>query len=414
MSELKYLIRNYIKDPKNPLGNFMLGQAYEGMGQTASAASFYIRSAEFGDTSLLKYESMIRTALCLTKQGSRTFVSKGIFLRAISICPERPEAYFLISRIYEQNKDWMEAYTWATMGCNLFKTNEHTVFLELNTDVEYPGAYGFIFEKAVAAWYIGLQEEAIYLFKQLCKKPDMLPSIADAVRNNLKRVWNTWKKPIIYDSSMHEYLRCKFHGSHVIEQNYSQCYQDMFVLTMLNGKKNGVFLEIGHGDPFFGNNTYLLEKDFKWTGISIDKDFKKTEKFKQRRTSFEITGDAVTLNYEKILDLPIYDYLQIDCDPAIVSLNVLKNIPFHIYKFAVITFEHDYYNNDNKMVRDDSRKYLMSLGYKMVVNNIAADEYYSFEDWYVHPDLVDNAIINKMLSISDKPKKADLYMLNKL
>ena len=34
--------------------------------------------------------------------------------------------------------------------------------------------------------------------------------------------------------------------------------QDMFVLTVLNGKTNGTYLEIGSGDPFIGSNTALL------------------------------------------------------------------------------------------------------------------------------------------------------------
>ncbi len=44
----------------------------------------------------------------------------------------------------------------------------------------------------------------------------------------------------------------------------------MFVLSMLNGKKNGTYLEIGAGSYYYGNNTYLLEKSFDWNGISID------------------------------------------------------------------------------------------------------------------------------------------------
>ena len=40
-------------------------------------------------------------------------------------------------------------------------------------------------------------------------------------------------------------LKYKFPGLNVIKENYSQTYQDMFVLTMLNGKQHGKFLEIG-------------------------------------------------------------------------------------------------------------------------------------------------------------------------
>ena len=40
-------------------------------------------------------------------------------------------------------------------------------------------------------------------------------------------------------------LRKKFSGVENIKENYSQSMQDIFVLTMLNGKKNGIYIEIG-------------------------------------------------------------------------------------------------------------------------------------------------------------------------
>lgn len=411
---LNKAITHFIEDPRDPLGNFLLGNLYENLGQTASAASFYIRTAEFGYDEKLIYEALLRTSLCLERQGSRTFVVKGILLRAISLLPNRPEAYFLLSRIYEKCKDWQESYTWAILGEKMFLYDDYDNYYDkLNTDVEYPGSYGFTFERAVSSWWIGLREESLHLFKQLSKRHDMQDIHVTSVNNNLKNLWNNWKEPIRYDSSMYKRLRYKFNNSHIIEQNYSQCYQDMFVLSMLKGKQEGKFLEIGCGDPYFGNNTVLLEKKFGWKGISIDINQNIIDIFKQNRDSVVICQDATTVNYNDILEGD-YDYLQIDCDPPIVSLNVLKKIPFETHKFAVITFEHDFYDGDNSLVRDDSRKYLKSFGYTLVVNNVAADKYYSFEDWWVHPDLIDEDIINKMTCISEDPKKADNYMLQDL
>jgi len=61
-----------------------------------------------------------------------------------------------------------------------------------------------------------------------------------------------------------------FKGSNSLETNYSEVFQDIFVLQCLNGKKGGTYLEIGAGDPINGSNTYLLEKELEWTGLSID------------------------------------------------------------------------------------------------------------------------------------------------
>jgi len=414
--ELNNAVYNYLMDPKNPLYNFNLGYIYELMGHTAAAASFYIRTGEFAteheDNDLLTYEALLRLATCFERQGSRVFTTKGILLRAISLMPERPEAHFLLTKLYEINKEWQEGYTQAIIGENL---REHMPKEKLKTRVDYPGKYGFTFERAVTAWWIGLWDESMHLFRKLKKNPNMEWKYLQVTNNNLNNLGGQlWKKPIVYNDTYYEHLKIKFPGSNKIDKNYSQCYQDMFVLTMLNGKRDGKFLEIGSADPFYGNNTMLLEKQFEWTGISIDINKELTDKFAKHRVSKVICGDATKIDYDNILDKGDYDYLQIDCDPAITTYNVLLKIPFHNHRFAVITFEHDHYADEKADTRNKSRKYLESIGYELVVANVAPDNYNSYEDWWVHLDLVDRSIIEKMKNISDKPKRADKYMFARI
>jgi tetratricopeptide (TPR) repeat protein len=397
-----------VSDPKNPLYNFILGNAYEDLGQTASAVSFYLRTAELSNDDLLSYESLLKVSLCLERQGSRVFVTKGVLLRAIALAPSRPEAYFLIARLCERNKLWNEGYAYSCIGENL------SVYADkLRTNVEYPGKYGFTFERAVSAWWVGLYDESLHLFRKLRRNPDVTDIYKTSVENNLQNLSNAWKDPLSYDDSLYEKVKVKFPGLKEIKSNYSQCYQDLFVLTMLSGKRNGRFLEIGCGDPFFGNNTALLEKNFDWTGISIDIDQAAIDKFRISRKNKAICTDATKVDYEKILELGDYDYLQIDCDPANISLNVLLRIPFEQHRFAVITFEHDNYADDHSFIKERAGKYLESFGYRLIVNDIAPDKYMAFEDWYIHPELVDSDIIKRMECISDFIKKADDYMLFK-
>ena len=413
---LNTALYNYLMDPKNPLYNFTLGKVYEDIGHTAAAASFYIRTGEFAtefeDNELLTYEALLRLALCFEHQSSRVFTVKGTLLRAISLMPERPEAYFLLSRMHEMCKEWQESYTFAILGENL---KEHEPKEKLITNVEYPGKYGFTFERAVTAWWIGLWDESLYLFRELDKNPDMKWNYITLVKNNLNNIGNNiFKEPILYYDLYYEHLKVKFPGAINIKQNYSQCYQDMFVLTMLNGKQNGKFLEIGCGRPFYGNNTALLEKEFKWTGISIDIDKNVIDEFSKVRSAKTICADATKLNYDEILEDENYDYLQLDCDPPIVTYNTLLKIPLESHKFAVITFEHDHYIDYHSEIRTKSRKYLESFGYELVVANIAPDNYNSFEDWYVHLDLVEKSIIEKMKNISDKSKRSDKFMFSRI
>lgn len=408
-SRFSEALYNLVGDPKNPLYNFIMGNAYEDIGQTASAVSFYLRAAELTHDDLLSYESLLKVSLCLERQGSRVFISKGVLLRAIALAPSRPEAYFLIARLCERNRMWNEAYAYSCIGEGF-----SGYATKLRTNVEYPGAWGFLFERAVSAWWVGHYDESLHLFRQLHRDPEVTDIYRTSVENNLLNLSNSWKEPLLYDDSLYERIRVKFPGLKDIKENYSQCYQDLFVLTMLRGKKGGRFLEIGSGDPFFGNNTALLEKGFDWTGISIDIDQASVDKFKGSRKSKAICIDATRADYEKILGPGDYDYLQIDCDPARVSLDVLLRIPFESHRFAVVTFEHDNYADDQSFVKDRSSMYLESFGYKLVVNNIAPDKYMSFEDWWVHPKLVDSIIIEKMKYVSDEAKEADSFMLNQI
>jgi tetratricopeptide (TPR) repeat protein len=403
---------NYINDPKYPLYNFTLGRCYEDLGQNASALSFYLRAAELSVNGLLTYESVLRMALCIEKIGNRVYSLKGVILRAISLMPKRPEAYFIMSRVCEWNKDWHDAYTFAVIGETLIEDNDE----KLMTDVGYPGQYGFVFERAVTAWWIGLYDESIHLCRQLEKDNTIQPVYMDAIKNNIANFGYLWKRELRYDQSMYHELRVKFPGASEIKQNYSQCFQDLFVLMMLKGKIGGGFLEIGCGNPVFSNNTYLLEKQFDWTGVSIDIDKTIIDKFKETRPDSEvICQDATKIDFVKLIgQVKTINYLQIDCDPAIVSFQVLQRIPFETTKFAVITFEHDNFCDEHKEIKERSRKYLESFGYVMVVNNISEDRFSDFEDWWVHPDLVDKNILERMMCISDNPKKADDYILNRI
>lgn len=106
------------------------------------------------------------------------------------------------------------------------------------------------------------------------------------------------------------------------------------------------------------------------------------------------------------------DYLQLDCEPPKTTFETLLQIPFDKYKFKIITYEHDYCVDFTKSYRDKSRKYLLSLGYELLVNNISANINSPFEDWWIHPDFLSRDIIDLMKSISEQTQQAEKYMLS--
>jgi len=222
----------------------------------------------------------------------------------------------------------------------------------------------------------------------------------------------------LYKKEMYEKLKYKFPGFETIEQNYSQCFQDLFVLAVLEGKREGRFLEIGGFHPSFISNTYLLEKDFGWTGISIDIDPNLAWQFKQVRPNTEfIGGDALSLDYENILkDIDRMNYLSLDIEPASQTLACLKKLPLDNVRFSVITYETDFYDpgappGQSERIRQESRDILESYGYKMIVGNISnLTDDAPFEDWYVDDFFIPQEIISRF-EYSDIPLASHRYML---
>lgn len=220
------------------------------------------------------------------------------------------------------------------------------------------------------------------------------------------------------------------HSQWLFNQAKSQAGQELFVIAMTQGCRHGTWLEIGCGDPIRSNNTYLLEKRFGWTGISIDMERMDSDiitPFEEYWSGFygsirqsswpscavppdqlpdgawralpyyqnfiaqQITdidsipkdqrnwhsarpgtdfqqADAMTFDYSMV---PARcGYLQVDIHPSSNNLLLLDRIlPDH--RFAVITFEHDAWDGteESSWARSESRRILQAYGYELVISD---------------------------------------------
>lgn len=255
------------------------------------------------------------------------------------------------------------------------------------------------------------------------------------------------------------------HVSPTTLKSNSQAGQDLFVIAMLQGKQKGTFLEIGSGTLQDNNNTFLLEKDFLFSGTTIDTvDWHSHEIWQQEakrlwlvfygnvrdpswpenpesindlplhiqeecrqihqytdlpKTTWEnarpltkfLKTDATTVDYSFLA--PEIDYLQVDISPPMNNLLVLEKVLNHS-KFSVVTFEHDLWRSTSEVryVREESRKIMKEHGYVMIANDVTiepgkgigiGDQPIYFEDWYVHPDLVSHDMIETYSYITLDP-----------
>jgi hypothetical protein len=169
----------------------------------------------------------------------------------------------------------------------------------------------------------------------------------------------------------------------------SSTFQESFVISMTQEKKNGFYVELGSGDPYADSNTFLLESEFGWKGLALEINKEVSEKYNlSDRNNKCINNDALSfdyLSYFKENNFPkIIDFLQIDIDGhddgncllALIALPMLQ------YRFSTIIIEHDLSQNYKRYsMRDAQRELLSSLGYKLIGQTLS-------EDWWVDPKSV--------------------------
>ena len=201
-------------------------------------------------------------------------------------------------------------------------------------------------------------------------------------------------------------------------ESKSQIRQDLFVLSSLNFKRNGYFVEFGATNGKDLSNTWLLETNFNWRGILAEPGKVWHKELRKNRTSaidercvwerdgkflefLEATHPELSqLKNNKRNDLHsrerisqktyqvesvslykllqdhqaprVVDYLSIDTEGS--EYEILKSFDFNSYQFNCITVEHNYSNQRRKIF-----KLLSNAGYQRVHSKASR-----FDDWYIH------------------------------
>ena len=205
-----------------------------------------------------------------------------------------------------------------------------------------------------------------------------------------------------------------------LKKTKSQFRQDLFVLTELGFKRNGFFVEFGATNGVDISNTYLMEKEFAWTGIlaeparcwhemlyanrsafietncvwsksnsvlsfkevhipdlSTINSFSSVDGYKNtRRTGKIYDVRTISLNdlLEKYQAPHRMDYLSIDTEGS--EFEILNSFDFGKYQFDVITCEHNF-----TPMREKIFELLSKNGYVRKYQELS-----KADDWYVRTD----------------------------
>jgi FkbM family methyltransferase len=201
-------------------------------------------------------------------------------------------------------------------------------------------------------------------------------------------------------------------------RSWSQLFQDLFVIFLLKGKRNGFFVEFGATNGLNASNTVVLERDFQWKGIlaepakcwhsalktnrsvAIDLrcvwsqtgsllEFKETEAGELSTLAHLVDSDfnrngriggrtyeVETVSLNDLLTAHScpqqIDYLSIDTEGS--ELEILRSFNFSNYDIGIISVEHNFREPDRRQIS----QILTSKGYVRLFEELS-----KFDDWYV-------------------------------
>ena len=219
--------------------------------------------------------------------------------------------------------------------------------------------------------------------------------------------------------------RPESHRRHLLEllpKAKSQILQDLFVLSQLEFKRNGFFVEFGACDGLSLSNTFLLENEFEWDGILAEPARVWHESLRTHRRALISTkcvwshsGETLMFNQTDVAGLSTIasfsqadrwaaerlngfqydvetislndllasagapdrmDYLSIDTEGS--ELRIFQTFDFSRYRFSVITCEHNF-----TPARQAIAELLTRHGYVRQHENLS-----QFDDWYIHQDVM--------------------------
>lgn len=197
----------------------------------------------------------------------------------------------------------------------------------------------------------------------------------------------------------------------------AQIFQDLFVLYLTKEKRKGFFVDFGATNGIELNNTYLLEKEYEWSGILAEPARVWENSLRKNRTCFidnrcvwstsgelllfNETENAILSSINSFSDIDFLsdqrinkasysvetvsledllktynapydiDYLSVDTEGS--ELNILQAFNFEKYSIKIITVEHNFTQN-----REQINSLLTKKGYKKIFDKISL-----FDDYYI-------------------------------
>ena len=175
------LLESALKDdPNNPRYVYYLAQSYRDAREYEKAIKNYEKRIQMGGWEEETWSAQYEIAKILHFQQVQWEAVQTAYLKAFEMRPSRAEPLFQLARHFRQNGNYELAYLYAKRGAEIPMSKDH-LFVETAVYL-----YMLKMEKAILAYWVGNDAEAIRINNELLKIKDIPTTVFDQVLANQK------------------------------------------------------------------------------------------------------------------------------------------------------------------------------------------------------------------------------------
>lgn len=171
LCDLELLLQGIKDEPNNARYHFYLANTLRDLGQYQKAIEIFNKRVSMGGWDQECHYSLYQIGYCFELLGEIN-KAKIAYLKAWEYRPIRSEPLYKLSTLCRKNGEYQQAYLFADKGLTISYPND-IIFIDGPTY-----QYGLLFEKSIAAYWLGKYTEAI----ELCNKIDKIKNLPEDVK----------------------------------------------------------------------------------------------------------------------------------------------------------------------------------------------------------------------------------------
>jgi hypothetical protein len=381
----------FVNDPNDKYKLLDVAEEYMRLEQWTSAQTYFMKCAEScSETDYdLKYHCLLSISWIFHKLGNRWLGAMQYARFAKAECPDRVEAYYMLSMItaeymyakgiYEQDQ-WISVYENAKIGSIFLRANKYTPVVGRY----YAGDDMMYIYYCISLLRINKHDELLDFLNSYYPSNDASNEVIDT----LVYIYDQLGLPCPHTKLDRNTLAPKYIDQldqYNDSQSYARAAEDLFCI--FNSIKK-TYIEITDLDPIKDNASLYLER-FGWKGVTIYNSQEMCNKHILSRDNKCLNLYPLVMDFDKLITDMRFESnnigsLIINYNPE-QSVELLRQILKSSVRFETITVKHDAYLY-GRDIQDKIYMLLTEAGYYLSNNNVRFNNTDDFEDWYVnHP-----------------------------